>query len=164
MEVVAQHLQHEATIRISEPSERDLFGRSAFNRYYYATFLITRSMFSNLNVDWTEVPHATYPELLQGKIRKRLVDGRRKANKVGDYELAKACNQAISAVRSLSEIMQLGFATRVTADYNPEIPVIFLKTSGFKLNSVLISDAHQWPSRARVLTATIEDAWIQINV
>jgi len=37
--------------------EADVFGRSAFNRYYYATYLITRALLRELNVRAGEIEH-----------------------------------------------------------------------------------------------------------
>ena len=48
MIVVAERLSE---IALAEPVEEyaDSYGRSAFNRYYYATYLITRDMLRQLN-------------------------------------------------------------------------------------------------------------------
>lgn len=43
---------------------KDLFGRSAFNRYYYAAFLVTREMLGELQNSWKATPHRQIPILL----------------------------------------------------------------------------------------------------
>lgn len=43
MKVVGEQLHDWALQKKAQP-ERDVFGRSAFNRFYYAAFLITREM------------------------------------------------------------------------------------------------------------------------
>lgn len=48
--------------------EKDLFARSAFNRFYYSAFLKTRSTLKILNPSWGKSKHANLPELLEGKV------------------------------------------------------------------------------------------------
>ena len=164
METVAHHLQKEAINRRLNAEECDLFGRSAYNRYYYATFLKVREMFSQLDASWGALPHKAYPEILRGTIKKTIAGGRSKAIKLGDLKLISLCQQATAAASDLATLMTQGYAVRVIADYHPEIPVAFTDAERFELNSVKISTAHGWPSRAQTLTNTIEAAWKQINV
>ena len=51
MKIVGHHLQQEAIRRTSD-AEKDVFGRSSYNRYYYAAFLTARSLFVSLDPGW----------------------------------------------------------------------------------------------------------------
>lgn len=72
MQIVAQQLEFWAKEKDKE-TERDLFGRSAFNRYYYAAFLVTREMLGALRPTWRHTAHAAIPELLEAGLKKRLI-------------------------------------------------------------------------------------------
>lgn len=164
MELVASHLKSEATRR-TDAVERDLFARSAFNRYYYATFLLTRATLASFRAEWRDnIPHATMPELLRGKIKTLITKERFSAQKNGDTELVAICLRALSALEDLAKILDIGRATRTTADYNPEIQIDFSNGIAFRLNTISISDANSWPQRARGYLLTISLAWKQINV
>ena len=161
MESVAHHLQLEA-VRRTKTEECDEFGRSAYNRYYYATFLRVRKMIAALDAAWSQLPHASYPLTLRGAVRKKLQNGRSKAQRVGDHDLAATCARALSAATEIADLMEAASATRVVADYNPQIPVDF--TGGrFSLNNVRITDAHEWPKKADVWSSIIEKTWIQLG-
>lgn len=161
MEDVARHLQVEA-LRAADFPTRDRFGRSAFNRYYYSTFLQVRAMIAGMNGAWERLPHADYPSLLTGQIEKSIRRARSVAQKLGDAEFVSECGRAISAVRTLSSIMELGSATRVVADYEPGVDLIF-NGQRFSLQGVSINDAHEWPEQSRHLIRIIEQCWIQID-
>lgn len=163
MEIVAYHLQKEAINRRSNPVECNLFGRAAYNRYYYAMFLIVREKLVDLNPDWSGTGHSSYPEILNGTVKKRIASGRKSAVKIGDGPLIALCQKALHAAHQLSELMRLGYAVRVVADYNPQVSVNFISADRFKLNDVEITAAHEWPDRAKIYADTIASAWSQIN-
>lgn len=162
MKVVAHHLQVTA-LKSENVTARDLFGRSSYNRYYYATFLIVRKVLAQLRSEWGSLPHAAYPELLQGRVNTVLVNGRQKAQKMQDAELVNQCQRALVAARELAALMRASSAIRVVADYHPEIPVNFSHSDRFALNNVDITEAHQWPERAEAWAREIESAWRQVN-
>jgi hypothetical protein len=162
MEVVAHHLQLEA-VRRAVQQEGDQFGRSSYNRYYYATFLRVRTMMSALDAKWSQLPHADYPVTLRGAVKKKLQEGRKKALKVGDHEIVAACARAISAASEIANLMEAASATRVVADYNPQIPITFLGNGRFSLNNINITEAHDWPVRADTWSSVIEKTWVQLG-
>lgn len=162
MELVATYLLTEAVSR-SSSEEKDLFGRSSYNRYYYATFLRVRSLVMRLDPDWARLPHAAYPELLNGQIRRALDNGRLRAQKTGDADVVQACAHAHSAARALTKLMTESSAIRVTADYYPEVPIQFVGADRFSLGSVDIKTANSWPAKAQGYAKAIEKAWNQIN-
>lgn len=162
MEVVANLLQVTA-LKCMNADERDLFGRSSYNRYYYAAFLCVRKVLAQLRPEWGELAHASYPDLLTGRVLKVLSDGRKKAQKLQDKELVSQCSRAIAAARALALLMKASSATRNVADYHPEILVNFVHTDRFTLNNVDITEAHQWPERAKAWASNIDDVWRQLN-
>jgi hypothetical protein len=161
MEIVALHLQKEAIKNGKPPDECDLFGRSAYNRYYYASFLRIRSMLIELDRKWDKLGHRDYPDILRGKIKSQLDKFKRNAQKTRDKELIQLCLQAIHATHELAMLMEKGFATRVVADYFPEVKVDFITGDRFKLQNIEITEAHQWPDKADTLADTIISAWRQ---
>jgi len=162
MEIVAQHLHQEAIHRTS-PIERDLFGRSAFNRYYYSMFIEVRASLAMLRPEWSRLAHAAIPDLLKGKVKDELKRGRKRAEKMGDFDVVSLCESALSATEALAKLMEQGYATRVTADYYPDIPVDFLSANDFQLNTVSVKKAQAWPHRASAFLKTITSAWKQLN-
>jgi hypothetical protein len=66
---VADHLSKAA--RNAGGGEADAFGRSAFNRYYYAAFLSTRELLATIERSWKGVPHSNIPDLLENDLRTR---------------------------------------------------------------------------------------------
>jgi uncharacterized protein (UPF0332 family) len=162
MLVVGHHLQLEAARRTT-PRERDVFGRSAYNRYYYGVFLCVREMLLTFNPDWVRTPHGSYPDLLEGQVRKSISQGRTRAQKAGDRELEKQCYTALSAARNLSTLFRSSIAIRIIADYSPDIAVSFQHGNNFYLNGVSVEDAYRWQQKAEAFVSTITSAWRQFN-
>ena len=162
MEDVAHHLQMEALVRPTA-AQRDSFGRSAFNRYYYAAFLPVNRTLRSLRPEWAGIKHKDIPDLMRGKILTALKKGQQQANRVGDRETAAACARAISLCYELAELMKTGYAVRVTADYEADVAVDFSTGIDFRLATVAVSTAKQWPSRATAYAQTIHSAWKQIG-
>jgi hypothetical protein len=162
MEVVARHLQVEAMRRQTQDA-RDQFGRSAYNRYYYALFLCTRRLLAELDAKWANMPHASYEGVLTGQIKNEIKNGQRRAQKLSDTNTIQLCERAKQATHELAQLMHRGNATRVVADYNPDTPIDFTSSDRFKLAGIDITEADQWPHRARDLSATIAAAWRQIH-
>jgi len=161
MEVVARHLKNHATT-MSAGIDRDLFGRSAFNRFYYAAFL---NLKADLGAVITALPktHAGIPDFLRTTVKKELAAGIAKARRADDQALMKACSQAKSAASELADLMEQGYVTRVVADYHPDALVNFSDSLNFMLNNVPVDYAQTWPHRARLFARNIVDAWRQIN-
>lgn len=161
--VVALHLQKQAMDRRVDIAEADLFARSAYNRYYYANFLLVRTMIKSFDSKWT-AEHAAIPDLLKGKITRQILKGAKKAREANDFDTAGQCEQARSAAADLSDILKVGYIARCIADYNPEMQVVFDDHNRFSLNSINITNAHDWPGKASVFIDKIEKAWRQIDV
>lgn len=162
MQVVGRYLQVEA-VRLSDAGDKDLFGRSSYNRYYYASFLRVRTLLQEIHGDSDKLPHASYPEFLVGNVARSLKDGRRAAQRAGDQTLVTMCNRAIAATAELARLLRDGYATRVVADYEPDERIVFTAQNRFQLASVDITTAHQWPEMASALSEAIQSAWKQIH-
>ncbi|MBE0561763.1 MAG: hypothetical protein IH622_13255 [Ochrobactrum anthropi] len=164
MEKVAHHLQVHAFDLLSA-DDRDVFGRSAYNRYYYAAFLRARDMMRRLNpAQWGELAHANYPEILRGSIRKELKRGKERSQRIHDNEAVGAFSRALTAADGIANLMRDASRVRVVADYNPDIPIEFLPGGRFSLNNVDITTAHRWVGKVDVWATAIEAAWRHLDV
>ena len=162
MKIVARHLREEATRR-QNVEEKDIFGRSAFNRYYYATYLNVKRGLGKCKLEWGRLAHGAIPDVLRGQVKTAFSKGMMTAKKTHDIETISSCSKALHAVDVLADIMENGYATRVTADYQPETRVDFSDEKNFKLNTVDVDKAADWSGKANGLIGTIEVAWRQIN-
>ena len=161
MQIVGHFLQKEA---IKEQSgDRDLFARSAYNRYYYTVFLATRRMLTEINGKWAGSPHKSYPEILNGTIMKSFKNSRLRAVKNGDGQLIELLQSGIRSAQSLASLIEKANGVRVVADYEPAEPVKFSSAGRFSLKSVEITDAHNWNAQVEVWIIAITQAWKQIN-
>lgn len=162
MEEVATYLQREAIHR-TDSRQRDDFGRSAFNRFYYATFIPVGIALTSMRPEWSGLPHKDVPKVIRGSIMQSIKRGQKRAHRLGDAETARSCAQAISICHELAKIMELGYAVRVIADYHSDVHVDFTSGSDFRLFSVPVSVARQWPGCAIAYTQTIKHIWKQID-
>lgn len=161
MEIVAHHLQQHA--RTQTGIDADLFGRAAFNRYYYATYLHVREGLGSLDSAWKRQPHKDIPLLFTGAIKKELRKGEQQARRVGDGAAVSLCQKGISAAHDLSKVMIAAYAVRVVADYEPEIHVTFGNDHSFSLKEFTIEDAKSWKAKAEAYMKVIIQAWNQAN-
>ncbi|UES56043.1 hypothetical protein GFK91_10745 [Roseibium aggregatum] len=144
--------------------ERDAYARSAFNRYYYCVFLKTRDLFKSLDPSWSRMPHAGFPSVLKGEVRKQLKKGWTRARKNSDNKLMRDTETALRAVEALSGLLETAYAIRVVADYEPEETVEFNGVDRFSLKEVEITSAHGWRSKCEIFCDEIQSAWLQLNV
>ena len=82
---VAEHLSRQAKSSYKKGDSAyamaDAFGRSAFNRYYYASFLNVRDLVSTLDGRWARISHKGIPDLLRGAVTSMIADELKKAVK-----------------------------------------------------------------------------------
>ena len=164
MREVAISLEDRANELRNDAGRADLYGRSAFNRYYYASFYVARDMLAEFDPSWRSTTYASIPELLNGKVRSRIKKFQAQARKLGDSESIAICSRAISDVNELSQLLREGYAVRSTADYDPSVSITFSKNSGqFSLASVPVSTARKWVDRANQLSSVVRRAWALAN-
>lgn len=164
MRLVADHLR-EQTLARAGTDDFDVFGRSAFNRYYYATFLMIREKFYAMGILQVgqELPHSNVPEKLRGTLKKRLSKARTRVQRSGDNDLVSVIYNAESAAEDLARMIEEAKGIRTLADYQPET-TICLSRRGFSLVDFEIDAAKVWPQRADGYLRVIESAWRQVNV
>lgn len=162
LEAVARHLRDQAlALEDASNDDADAFGRSAFNRYYYAAYLVTRQILQPVLPDLPK-QHATLPEFLRTTVRGDLGKRRLRATRAGDHTAAKSTQEARQATLLLAEILVAGYGSRVMADYHPEVPVAF-DAKDFKLNEVRSTDAQNWRPKAKHLAMIIAAAMRQTD-
>jgi hypothetical protein len=164
MQTVAHHLQIEALKLVpASASDADSYARSAFNRYYYATFLCVRRALVAIDDKYANsLTHKGIPELLKGTVHKRIKAIQRKADKLGDVALVKDCQQASSQNLSFAAILEKAYAIRVVADYTPATAVDF-RSDRFTLSGVTVTEAHNWLSKADLWASLILNVIRQDN-
>lgn len=162
MHSVAHHLQKVAMG--GEISEPDTFARSAYNRYYYAVFLLVREMLKDLDSNWSKVAHKSYPEILKGQISKSYKSAMKRALKNGDNALVPHLDTASRSALALASLMEKANGVRVVADYEPSELVNFDSSQRFSLKGIEITEAHSWINQVNVWIDDIKRAWVQINV
>jgi len=156
MENVALELQTTAYARRAVPKDLDVFGRSAFNRYYYATFLEVRQSLKKFNPNW-QGTHSSIPEELTGSITREIANIQRSVARIPDNQAVSICKIAKRSLRELADLMKDAYSVRVIADYYPDIS-IQLDAGRFKLDRTNITTAHDWLYRAQTYIMAIERA------
>lgn len=142
----------------------DTYARSAFNRYYYATFLCVRQALVEIDKKYEHsLNHKDIPILLRSNIQKRISAIRRKADKLGDYSLVTECHQASSRNLKFASILEKAYAIRVVADYTPDTAVDF-RSDRFTLSGVPVTEAHDWLAQATLWSSLILNVVRQENV
>lgn len=165
MKVVGDKLREWAINEHSE-TKADAFGRSAFNRYYYASFLITREMLKELNPEWARAPHREIPVILEksiiGRVKRQIKNTERKKL----YAVRDSSKQRRSlniAVAELSGLLSSAFSVRVTADYEPECRVVRAGNL-ITLNNQSLEAAKSWPDRAEAFSKVILKVWRELGL
>ena len=163
MEIVGRHLRDEALSR-SISSEKDLFARSSFNRFYYAAFLrVTRGL-AIMSPEWGGLPHSDIPPLLRGKVTSALKKLHSQAKRNDDSDLVSKISFALRAAGELANLLDQGRMTRVAADYRPDQFVDFSSFEDFSLNMVTVTMASSWGHKANAHMQKLERAWREVIV
>lgn len=165
MKVVGEELEKWAYAQ-SELHKKDLFGRSAFNRYYYAAFLITRDMLSTYNVVWKRAKHAGIPDLLEGEFMKPVINRLRidaKKNRITESEMKRLKSDLLFATTGLANLLREAYSVRVIADYEPETAIASVGKV-ISLNSYKLNSASNWASRASSYCKTIHKVWRDVGL
>lgn len=165
MQRVGEALAQKA-ITAQAPGEADVFGRSAFNRYYYATYLITRATLRQLDASWSRIPHKGIPPLLMGPVLERVKRVSRTAQQKGliDGNDAASLYYSVRAAASeLAEMMKGACEVRCVADYEPETQ-IQRKGKVITLVDHSIDEAKNWPRRAEAHSGIILGTWRRLGL
>ena len=141
----------------AEDDKKDLFGRSAFNRYYYAAFLSTRQMLGEFKTEWERTAHRNIPDLLRVTLKQKLklaIDSRILSRPEG-MRVRKEHN---SSVNALAKLLEQAYEVRISADYEPEVR-IQQTNKVISLGNHKLTSAEKWPGRAASYCKAIRDAW-----
>lgn len=123
MITVANHLRDHAC-DLSDASDVDLFGRSAFNRFYYACYWEIRTRLPDIVTDWTKMSHKSLPECLTTSILKgtlKTLDRLRKSKIISDSDFGRLRPRIMRSIPEIAQLLERGYSVRCMADYNPEI-------------------------------------------
>lgn len=160
MQVVGDYLIKEA-LQLNAEIEKDLFGRSAFNRYYYAAFLSIRRLFSEIDDRLNEPQHSQIPGLLTETLNNRIKKIIKKQERAGfmsathSQELRDSVYQSL---QSLADLMRYAYSIRIVADYQPEAK-IELKGGFLGIAGCESSVARGWCEEVEVKVDQICDIW-----
>ena len=149
----------------NDESRTDLFGRSAFNRYYYATYLITRETLELLRKEWAPTPHKGIPSLLRTTVTRVVTKELSRQEKSGGFHGGSATmrHEATQAASELSNLLEIAYDLRVLADYEPA-QLVSRKGKSLSLGGHSLEEASRWPQRALVNTKTIIRIWKQLGL
>jgi hypothetical protein len=165
MKIVGDHLAGVAATR-GDMTECDLFGRSAFNRYYYGTYLIARNMLMQLDPAWARTPHSDIPNLLEGAVINKIRREAKNQEQAGLLSKATSSSlraSAAAAVTQLSQLLKSAYDVRIVADYEPDSQI---SRNGQILILVEHSsdEAKRWQGRATQATGTILNIWRRLGI
>ena len=144
-----------------ELRDKDQFGRSAFNRYYYAAFLLTRSLLVELDPKWSAPQHASIPELLRDTAKKKIYEELKIAETKGSIrnkDMHRMRNEITVPLLRLSALLAEAYEVRVVADYEPD-EMVKVEQNVMSLKYYKIDTASRWPGRARAYCKTIRKVW-----
>jgi hypothetical protein len=165
MKIVADRLK-EIALASRIDHEIDQFGRSAFNRYYYAAYLAVREKLMEINSGWAKIPHKNLPDILTISIYKSAKNKAKKLNKNGmlnkrqEYQILtsiRACGDELSA------ILQSGYEARTHADYFPDEIVTRNADNNLILYKYSTHQAQSWPRRAEIRAGQLLKLWRQFG-
>tara|TARA_Y100000589_G_C26891153_1_gene522158 strand:- start:37 stop:537 length:501 start_codon:yes stop_codon:yes gene_type:complete len=165
MKIVGEQLESWALDRKVE-TERDLFGRSAFNRYYYAVFLLTREMLGEFKASWKKTMHANIPDLLRTAVKKEVVKASKRAVSNGvmtQAETSQLIQQHNRSLSELAELLEKAYQVRLIADYEPDVAVQ-QERNVLSLDSHKLTTARDWPSRAAAYCKAIRKVWTEVGL
>lgn len=156
LKLVGDHLANRAAGETND-LHRDLFARSAFNRYYYAVFLGVRDLLQQFDSSWARAAHADVPVILTGAmvlLLRRRADRAVKSGAIGKSDRARLISEARAAAASLADLMNQARKIRTTADYEPERAVV-VSSAGIQLEDCTLARAREWGRRAGLFSAKL---------
>jgi hypothetical protein len=150
----------------SDPTHFDLFGRSAFNRYYYSAFLSVRATLRRMDSRWAAPAHKDVPIVLKGEVLQRLKRTIQLSSTNGQISRAQGAQMYHAAATAASELSNLLTAAREIrriADYQPELPVA-KQGAVVKLADCTLDAAKSWEKRAEMQAKTILRVYGQLGL
>lgn len=165
MQIVGDELERLA-LSEEDPQNSDLLGRSAFNRYYYAAFLITRETLGLMQTNWKGTAHAEIPNLLEKGLKKPARAAIKKQIRVGvldNGDESRLLADLNCSGAELAQILRHAYDARILADYEPEIKTA-RDGSVIKLKTYKLTTAKEWPARASAQCSRLLRIWKEIGL
>jgi hypothetical protein len=141
----------------------DAYVRSAFNRYYYASFLVVQYTLGEIDNRWARTPHRDIP----CRLRKDLfAKAKRIIRRNIDSFPPNSANELLTVLRSaggaLADDMKEAYEIRRIADYEPDVDI---RRQGWEasIDGVALRDAQKWHPQAVERTMEIRRAWREIS-
>lgn len=144
----------------------DSFGRSAFNRYYYSSFLIVRDMLVHIRPEWIRSGHKGIPDVLEGQLRTLIRNEAKKQVKIGlmtHGEAEKLKSDSFESISHLSSMLREAYYIRVLADYEPDCTVI-KKKNVLYLGEHTDTGAAHWPDKTNRFKGVILNACRKLGI
>jgi hypothetical protein len=162
MKVVGDYLHQAAK---TQQLEFDPYARSAFNRYYYACFLIAREMYARIHPGKGIPSHKQLPSVISTTLGKRIAKSARESARNGS--LSEGQSRSISSTAltrsiDLANILNEGYQVRCTADYEPDV-LVRRDGTKFHLGKTSLETAARWPDRAGSCASAILSVWRQLG-
>lgn len=144
----------------------DLLGRSAFNRYYYAAYLITRNTIGQMESDWKGTNHSGLPTLLEVALIKKVklyLDRQLKGDLIDKGQHSRTLGEFRRVGAELAQLLKYAYHVRVLADYEPEVELLYINKM-IILQSCKITTAKGWSSHAERLCGRLLKLWKEIGL
>lgn len=165
LEIVGNHLVNQA-LKETTATRIDAYGRSAFNRYYYSAFLVSRKMIFQIDRSRTKLDHDKIPGILRGPIINKIKNDVKRL-KGKDPHGHKYRSVLLSSVRrsagQLADLMAEAYAVRCIADYNPE-EIAYIDGSSLRLSNCSVSRAQHWSSNAELYARSIISVYDELGL
>ena len=160
MQVVGEHLSAIAMSIRGNGSDDTLFARSAFNRFYYATFLASRKLLID-TMGTGGLPHKALPEYITGKFQmtmKRQIELGFRSGVLSNTVRAQMLGVLKQNTLLLRELLVLAYSVRVLADYEPDASVS-VTVDTYSLGAATLSAASNWAGRAQMHCKNLHRIW-----
>lgn len=121
------------------------YGRTSFNRYYYACYLSARDLVKTL-IPGIAFQHGEAPTLLEVNVVnliKKSLEQQCKRGLINAGEAARIKASTHQSATEISRILKVGYMIRGIADYEPEVVVVF-EHNTFSLEKHTESEASSW--------------------
>ena len=164
MKRVGDLLKNE-TGRVRDASFRDVLARSAFNRYYYASYLKVRDLLGKISPKDRTARHKAIPAILKRLSRniRRSVRKSLAARGTGWPSSERELSNVSRFLNEYADLLTRSYGVRCVADYHPELKITE-KTGSILLDNTTLSEAQNWPQRADSLSGAITKICRQLGV
>jgi len=165
MKIVGDELSILASSRHGS-DDFDLLGRSAYNRYYYSAYLITRQTVGQMRSDWKRISHAGLPTLLDSaliNVVKSHLERQRRTNLITQGQYSRLLSDFRNTANELAQLLKLAYNIRTLADYEPEIKISYINHV-ISLQSCNITTAKEWTAKTDKLCGRLLRLWKEIGL